>query len=79
MNEKKLQALHEHQSMLLHLQEKAENHMKDARKAQERLAAVANSFPYSLSPVLNGPSQEKHDNNRCPDSPDIREVAFQVS
>lgn len=42
INEKKLHALHEHQNLLMRLQEKAENQLKDARKAQERLAAAAN-------------------------------------
>lgn len=56
------------QSLLIHLQEKAENQMNDARKAQERLAAHANSFPYAVSPTLNGLNQQdilKVDKNRC--------------
>lgn len=76
ISEKKLQALHEHQSILLQLQEKAENHMKDARKAQEKLAAHVNSCPYSISPVTNEISQQemKRENNKSFDSPDSRDI-----
>lgn len=76
ISEKKLQALHEHQSMLMQLQEKAENRMKDARKAQERLQAHANSFPYSLSPIMNeiNHAEPKLDNNKSFDSSDCKEM-----
>lgn len=69
MSEKKLQALHEQQNLLMRLQEKAENQMKDARKAQERLAACANSvqYPVNQQQMMNGSLLEpkNSDKNRC--------------
>lgn len=78
MSEKKLQDLHEHQSMLMQLQEKAENQMKDARRVQEKLAACVaqNSCPYAMSPVANEIAQQeqKYEKNKSLDSPDSREI-----
>lgn len=57
-----MDALHAHQSLLMQLQEKAENQLQEARRAQERLAAQANASQFALAQHMLNNSQAEPKN-----------------